>query len=75
MSHRLKTSVDVRRFLQRVINEVYEGSLDPKTANSIYNGCNVLLSSIRTDEMQPQIDDIMQKLEVVEGKANMRRIS
>ena len=56
--HRLKNPVDVRRFLQRVINETYEGKLDTKVANSIYNGCNVLLSSFRTDEQEKRIAEI-----------------
>lgn len=58
MSHRLKTPTDVRRFLQRVLNETYSGNLDPKVANSLYNGCNVLLSSFRTDEQEKRIEEI-----------------
>lgn len=60
--HRLKNPVDVRRFLQRVINETYEGKLDTKVANSIYNGCNVLLSSFRTDEQEKRLADIEKML-------------
>ncbi len=60
--HRLKNPVDVRRFLQRVINETYEGKLDAKVANSIYSGCNVLLSSFRTDEQEKRLADIEKML-------------
>ena len=48
---------DVRRSVSRVINMVLNEEIETPRANCIYNGCNVLLNSLRLDEVQRRIDD------------------
>lgn len=57
---RLKTDTptEVRRTLNRVMNMVVNGELEPKIANTVIVGCNAVLSSIRTDEQQRKIDEL-----------------
>ena len=53
-----RTPADVRRTLTRVINQVANGKMDHKTANTIILGCNAILSSIRTDEPERKIAEL-----------------
>lgn len=57
---RLKTGTpqEVRRTLSRVINLVANGEMDSKTGNTIIVGCNAVLSSLRTDEYEKEIEEL-----------------
>ena len=60
------TPENVRKSLEKVANMVYRGQMDIKTANSITTTCNVILSSIRTDEQEREIKDLERRLEAIE---------
>lgn len=55
---RLNSPTEVRRALSKVMNMAVNGEIDIKTANCIITGCNVVLSSIRTDDQQKKIDEL-----------------
>jgi hypothetical protein len=42
------------------------GEIEPKTANAIVIACNAILSSIRTDEQQRQIEEMERRLDELE---------
>lgn len=42
------------------------GDIEPKTANAIVIACNAILSSIRTDEQQRQIEEMERRLDELE---------
>ena len=58
-----KTPTEVRRTLSRIMNMVVNGELDTKTANNIILGCNAILSAIRKDEQEKQIEELAELLE------------
>lgn len=58
-----KTPAEVRRTLSRVMNMVVNGEMDTKIANTIILGCNAILSSIRKDEQEKQIEELATLLE------------
>ena len=53
-----KTTAEVRRTLNRVMNMAANKEIDAKTANVIIFGCNAVLSAIRIDEQQKKIDEL-----------------
>ena len=55
---KLSTPTEVRRAVSRVANMVLNNELDPKQANAIMYACNVLLSSIRTDEQEKRLAEL-----------------
>lgn len=61
-SLKLDTPGNVRKSLARVTNMVFNGELDPKTANTIVVACNAILSGIRTDEQEKKIAELEQLL-------------
>lgn len=60
---KMGTSKDVRQSVNRVINMLLNGEIDPKTANAILYGANVTLGAIRTDEQQRKLDELEQLVE------------
>ena len=58
ISLRLSSPQDVRRTLARVANMVVNDEIETKKANAIILACNAILSSIRIDEQQKQIDEL-----------------
>ena len=60
---KMGTSKDVRKSVNRVINMLLNGEIDPKTANAILYGANVTLGAIRTDEQQRKLDELEQLVE------------
>lgn len=60
---KMGTSKDVRQSVNRVINMLLNGEIDPKTANAIMYGANVTLGAIRTDEQQRKLDELEQLVE------------
>lgn len=60
---KMGTSKDVRQSVNRVVNMLLNGEIDPKTANAIMYGANVTLGAIRTDEQQRKLDELEQLVE------------
>lgn len=58
MRFKTRTPTEVRKTLTRVVNMVANGQIETKTANSIIYACNVLLSSIRTDDLEKRTDEL-----------------
>lgn len=58
ISLRLSTPKDVRRTLARITNMLANNEIDPKKANTIIYACNSILNSIRTDELERQIQEL-----------------
>lgn len=54
---------EIQRTLSRVANMVLNGEIETKVANTIILACNAVLSSIRTDEQQKQIDEFQRQLD------------
>ena len=63
--HRLKldSRTNIKRTLTKISNMVVNGELDTKTANTIILGCNAILSAIRKDEQEKQIEELANLLE------------
>lgn len=55
---KLSTPNDVRKALAKITNMVANGEMDTKTANAIIYSCNSILNSIRTDELEKQIQEL-----------------
>ncbi|WP_459479628.1 hypothetical protein [Clostridium saccharoperbutylacetonicum] len=66
---KLSTPAEVRRSLGRIINMVANGEIDAKKANTIFYGCNALLSSIRTDDQEERIKKLEELLNSNEQKS------
>ncbi len=56
---RLSTPSEIRKTLARITNMIANNEIDTKKANTIIYSCNSILNSIRTDELEKQV----QKLE------------
>lgn len=65
---KMGTSKDVRQSVNRVVNMLLNGEIDPKTANAIMYGANVTLGAIRTDEQQRKLDELEQLVEEMRDK-------
>ena len=63
---RLSTPAEVRKSLAMIVNMLANGEIEPKTANAIVIACNAILSSIRTDEQQRQIEEMERRLDELE---------
>ena len=66
----LNSPRNVRAALAKVANWVLNEEIDVKQANCITYIANVILSSIRTDEQQQQIDEIEGQLNALEMESN-----
>ena len=64
----MNTATEVKRAITRIANMVLNGGLDPKQANTILYGCNIILSAIRTDEQEKRMDELEKALEEIEGR-------
>jgi hypothetical protein len=51
----LKSARQCRKFLSKVINELYQGEIETDVAGKIFYGVSVLLKSIETDELERRI--------------------
>ncbi len=65
---RLKTPQQVRQALNRVINLTVNGEIDPKVANTIIYGCNVIISSIKTCDQEKKLAELEAILLEEQGK-------
>lgn len=55
---RLSTPSDVRKTLSKITNMIANNEIDTKKANTIIYACNSILNSIRTDELEKQIQEL-----------------
>ena len=55
---RLSNPKDVRKTLARITNMLVNNEIDPKKANTIIYACNSILNSIRTDELEKQLQEL-----------------
>ena len=58
----LKTSSDVRKFLSRIVNEVYAGELDAPTGSKLGYLLNITLEAIRMEDTGGHSDEEMKIL-------------
>ena len=64
----LSTPAEVRAAVTKVVNEIRSGALTPQQGNAIITGCNVILSSIRTDEQEKRLDELQALVEDAERR-------
>lgn len=57
-SFRLSSPKDIRRTLAKVTNMIANDEIDVKKANAIIYSCNSILNSIRTDELEKQVQEL-----------------
>lgn len=55
---RLSTPSEIRRTLARITNMIANNEIDTKKANTIIYSCNSILNSIRTDELEKQVQEL-----------------
>ncbi len=55
---KLKTPGDVRKALSKITNMIANDEIDIKKANTIIYACNAILNSIRTDELEKQVQEL-----------------
>ncbi|WP_462392657.1 hypothetical protein [Clostridium cadaveris] len=55
---RLSTPSDIRKTLAKITNMIVNNEIDTKKANTIIYSCNAILNSIRTDELEKQIQEL-----------------
>lgn len=60
---RLNTPKNVRLSLSRIADCVVNGEIDLKTANTLTLICNTILNSIRVDEQEKKIEELIQSLQ------------
>lgn len=68
MSHKFKTSSpkEVRKTLSTLVNLVANDKIDQKKANSIVYITNAILTSIRVDEQEKQIQELKEMIEEIQ---------
>ena len=52
---KLSTPSDIRKTLSKITNMIINNEIDSKKANTIIYSCNSILNSIRTDELEKQL--------------------
>ncbi|MDY4720683.1 MAG: hypothetical protein SO297_01905 [Clostridium paraputrificum] len=55
---RLSTPSEIRKALARITNMIANNEIDTKKANTIIYSCNSILNSIRTDELEKQVQEL-----------------
>lgn len=55
---KLSTPRDIRKTLSKITNMIINNEIDPKKANTIIYSCNSILNSIRTDELEKQLQEM-----------------
>ena len=68
MSYKFKTSSakEVRKTLSTLVNLVAKDKIDQKKANSIVYITNAILTSIRVDEQEKQIQELKEMIEEIQ---------
>lgn len=71
MKLKLSTPKEVRKSLATVANMVLNGDIDAKKSNAFVYICNAIISSIRIDEQEKQIQELKEIVqEIQEQKGN-----
>lgn len=58
ISFRLNSPKNIRSTLAKVTNMIANDEIDVKKANAIIYSCNSILNSIRTDELEKQVQEL-----------------
>lgn len=70
MKLKLSTPKEVRKSLSTVANMVLNGEIDTKKANAFVYVTNAILTSIRVDEQQKEIEELRGLVEEIKEKDN-----
>ena len=68
MKLKLSTPKEVRKSLATVANCVLNDEIDTKKANAFVYVCNAIISSIRIDEQEKQIQELKQLVQEIQEK-------
>ena len=67
MKMKLSTPKEVRKSLSTVANMVLNGEIEPKKANAFVYVTNAILTSIRIDEQEKQIQELKQIVQEIQS--------
>ena len=70
MKLKLSTPKEVRKSLATVANMVLNDEIEPKKANAFVFVTNSILTSIRVDEQQKEIEELKTLVEEIKGDRN-----
>ena len=70
MKLKLSTPKEVRKSLATVANCVLNDEIDTKKANAFVYVCNAIISSIRIDEQQKEIEELKTIVEEIKTQRN-----
>ena len=68
MKMKLSTPKEVRKSLSTVANMVLNGDIDAKKSNAFVYVTNAILTSIRVDEQEKQIQELKQIVQEIQEK-------
>ena len=68
MKLKLSTPKEVRKSLATVANMVLNDEIEPKKANAFVFITNSILTSIRVDEQQKEIEELKEIVEEIKGE-------
>lgn len=60
---KMDTAAEVRNSLTLIANMVINKEMDSRTASTLNSLCNTVLNSIRTDEMEKEMNDLKEIIE------------
>ena len=70
MKLKLSTPKEVRKSLATVANMVLNDEIDAKKSNAFVYVCNAIISSIRIDEQQKEIEELKEIVEEIKTQRN-----
>ena len=70
MKMKLSTPKEVRKSLSTVANMVLNGEIDAKKSNAFVYVTNAILTSIRVDEQQKEIEELKEIVEEIKTQRN-----
>ena len=70
MKLKLSTPKEVRKSLATVANMVLNGEIDTKKSNAFVYVTNAILTSIRIDEQQKEIEELREIIQEIKEKDN-----
>ena len=70
MKLKLSTPKEVRKSLATVANMVLNGDIDAKKSNAFVYVTNAILTSIRVDEQQREIEELREIIQEIKEKDN-----
>ncbi len=72
MSLRLKDMGDLRRYMAGIINQVRDGTLEPEKASKLGYLCNIMSKIIHLAWEQTRMQEIEERLAMLEEKTYQR---